>query len=148
MLQLRSFTSEHDQVVETMISLTHLSNLNRAIVAGQGSTSLYLALRRRGLIRIGFPSTFRLRKATCAVGLITVRDSMDDFEIALAQVAASLGTAATIAVLITSSESGFAVKIRKKLEQLGFRIEAGVRCHQGLVLSARRQGLAQMDRAA
>src|SRR5262249_7682763 len=57
MLQLHS-TSEQDQVVETMIALTHLSNLNRAIVAGQGSTDLYLALRRRGLARIGFPSRF------------------------------------------------------------------------------------------
>ena len=148
MLQLHSFTSEHDQVVETMITLTHLSNLNRAIVAGQGSTNLYLALRRRGLIRIGFPSTFRLRKGSCAVGLITVEESLAEFEIALAQVAPSLGTAATIAVLIKPSESGVAIKIRKKLEQLGFRIEAGVRCRQGLVLSARRQGLAQMEWAA
>ena len=47
MLQLHTFTSEHDQVVETMITLTHLSNLNRAIVAGDGSRELYLALRRR-----------------------------------------------------------------------------------------------------
>jgi hypothetical protein len=31
-----------------MISLTHLSNLNRAIVAGRDYTKLYLALRRRG----------------------------------------------------------------------------------------------------
>ena len=148
MLQLHSFSSERDQVVETMITLTHLSNLNRAIVAGQGSTNLYLALRRRGLIRIGFPSTFRLRKGSCAVGLITVEESLAEFEIALAQVVPSLGTAATIAVLIKPSESGVAIKIRKKLEQLGFRIEAGVRCRQGLVLSARRQGLAQMEWAA
>src|SRR5215471_1347398 len=124
MLQLHSFTSEQDQVVETMITLTHLSSLNRAIVAGQGGTDLYLALRRRGLVRFGFPSPFRLRKGTCAVGLITVQESLAEFEIALAQVAPSLGTAATIAVLVKSSESGLAVKIRKKLEQLGFRIEA------------------------
>jgi hypothetical protein len=86
--------------------------------------------------------------ATCTIGLITVQESIDEVEVALAQVAPSLGTAATIAVLIKASESGCAVKIRKKLEQLGFRIEAGVRCHQGLVLSARRQGFAQMERAA
>ena len=148
MLRLHPSNADRDQVVETMITLTHLSNLNRAIVAGQGSTNLYLALRRRGLIRIGFPSTFRLRKGSCAVGLITVEESLAEFEIALAQVAPSLGTAATIAVLIKPSESGVAIKIRKKLEQLGFRIEAGVRCRQGLVLSARRQGLAQMEWAA
>ena len=148
MLRLHTSTSERDQVVDTMITLTHLSNLSRAIVAGQDSTELYLELRRRGLVRIGFPSTFRLRKGTCAVGLITVQESLAEFEIALAQVVPSLGTAATIAVLIKSSESGFAIKIRRKLEQLGFRIEAGVRCHQGLVLSARRHGLAQMECAA
>jgi hypothetical protein len=131
-----------------MITLTHLSNLNRAIVAGEDCSELYLALRRRGLIRVALPSAFRRRKAICAVGLITVRDSLADFETALAQVAPSLGTTATIAVLIKASQGGLALNIRRKLEQLGFRIEAGVRCHQGLVLSARRQNFAQMDRAA
>ena len=148
MRQLRPSTADRDQVVETMIALTHLSNLNRAIVAGQDSTELYLALRRRGFVRIGLPSTFRLRKATCAVGLITVQDKLAEFETALAQVAPSLGATAAIAVLIRSSEGGLALKIHAKLEQLGFRIEAGVRCHQGLVLSAYRQGFGQMVCAA
>jgi hypothetical protein len=31
---------------------------------------------------------------------------------------------------------------------MGFRIEAGVRCQQGLVLSAYRQGFGQMENAA
>jgi hypothetical protein len=31
---------------------------------------------------------------------------------------------------------------------MGFRIEAGVRCQQGLVLSAYRQGFTQMEIAA
>jgi len=148
MLQLQPSTTERDQVVETMISLTHLTNLSRAIVAGQDSTELYLALRRRGFVRIGLPSTFRLRRATCAVGLITVRDSLAEFETALAQVAPSLGASAATAVFIKSSEGGLALKIRNKLERLGFRIEAGVRCHQGLVLSAYRQGFAQIVCAA
>jgi hypothetical protein len=148
MLQLHTSTADRDQVVETMITLTHLSSVNRAIVAGQDSTELYLALRRRGLVRIALPAAFRRRKAICAIGLITVRDSLAEFETALAQVAPSLGTTATIAVLIKASEGNIALNIRKKLEALGFRIEAGVRCHQGLVLSARRQNFAQIDRAA
>ena len=148
MLQLHTSTSEHDQVVETMITLTHLSNLNRAIVAGDGCTELYLALRRRGLVRVGLHLAFRLHKATCAVGLITVQDSLGSFEAALAQITPTLGTNATIAVLIKSGETGFALKIRKALERIGFRIEAGVRCQQGLVISAHRRGYAQLDRAA
>lgn len=148
MLQLHPTSADRDQVVETLIALTHLSNVSRAIVAGRGSTELYLALRRRGFVRIGLPSTFRSRKASCAVGFITVQEAFAEFETALVQVAPSLGATAAIAVLIRSSESGFALKVRKKLEQHGFRIEAGVRCHVGFVLSAYRQGFAQMECAA
>jgi hypothetical protein len=148
MLRLHTTGSERDQVVDTMITLTHLSSLSRAIVAGHESTELYLALRRRGFVHIGLPSTFRLRKAACAVGLITVQDSLVEFETALAQVTPSLGATAAVAVLIKSSGGGVALKINRKLEQLGLRIEAGVRCHQGLVLSAYRQGFAQMERVA
>jgi hypothetical protein len=148
MLQLHPSISDRDQVVETMITLTRLSNLDRAIVAGDESTKLYLALRRRGFVRIGLPSTFRLRKGACTIGLVTVQDAFAEFEAVLTQIVPLLGVTATIAVLIKSGEGGFALKIRKKLEQLGFRIEAGVRCHQGFVLSAYRQGFAQMESAA
>jgi hypothetical protein len=37
---------------------------------------------------------------------------------------------------------------RERLQQMGFRIEAGVRCEQGLVLSAHRHGFGQMEKAA
>ena len=148
MLHTSPSATDRDQVVETMISLTHLSSLDRAIVAGCDCTELYLALRRRGFTRIGLPSRFRLRTPTFSIGLITVQDAFSTFETALSQVAPSLGATAAIAVLIKSSETGFALKIRRRLEQLGFRIEAGVRCHEGFVLSAYRQGYAQMKRAA
>jgi hypothetical protein len=148
MLRLHPSTSDRDQVVATIISLTQLSSLGRAIVAGCDSMELYLALRRRGFVRIGLPSAFRLRRATCTVGLLTVQDSLPKFEAALAQIAPLLCATATVAVLIKSGECGFALNVRKKLEQLGFRIEAGVRCHQGLVLSAYRQGFAQLECAA
>jgi hypothetical protein len=53
-----------------------------------------------------------------------------------------------VAVLIDSLESGFSLKIRMRLAQMGFQIEAGVRCQQGLVLSAYRQGFGRMENAA
>ena len=73
---------------------------------------------------------------------------MAAIEAALAGIAPFLCTSSAIAVLIDSRESGFCLKIRTKLEQMGFRIEAGVRCQQGLVLSAYRQGFGQMENAA
>ena len=55
--------SNREQVVDTMIELTRLSNLHRAIVAGSDSLELYLALRRRGFIRVATTATCRISKA-------------------------------------------------------------------------------------
>jgi hypothetical protein len=140
--------SNREQVVDTMIELTRLSNLHRAIIAGSDSMELYLALRRRGFIRVATTATCRIPKGQHAVGLIAGQNSLSATETALAQMSRFLGANAAIAVLIDSCESGYSLKIRSRLEQMGFRIEAGVRCQQGLVLSAWRQGFGQMENAA
>jgi hypothetical protein len=147
MLQAHS-VSNHEQVIDTMIELTHLSSLHRAIVAGNGGMELYLALRRRGFIRVATTATCRVPKGQHAVGLITGQNSLQAIEAALAEISQFLGVSAAIAVLIDSREGGFSLRIRTKLEQMGFRIEAGARCPQGFVLSAVRQGFAQMEIAA
>ena len=141
-------TSNREQVVDTMIDLTRLSNLHRAIVAGSDSLELYLALRRRGFIRVATTATCRIPKRQHSVGLITGQNSLSAIEAALARIAPFLSPSAAIAVLIDSREGGLCLKIRSLLEQMGFRIEAGVRCQQGLVLSAYRQGFNQMEIAA
>ena len=140
--------SNREQVVDTMIDLTRLSNLHRAIVAGSDSLELYLALRRRGFVRVATTATCRIPKRQHAVGLITGQNSLQAVETALAQISRFLSPSAAVAVLVDSRENGFCLKIRYLLEQLGFRIEAGVRCQQGLVLSAYRQGFNQMEIAA
>ena len=140
--------SNREQVVDTMIDLTRLSSLHRAIVAGHDSMDLYLALRRRGFVRVATTTTCRIPKQQHAVGLVTGQNSLAAIEAALAQISQFLSRSAAIAVLIDSRESGFCLKIRTRLEQMGFRIEAGVRCQQGLVLSAYRQGFNEMEIAA
>src|SRR3984957_12258006 len=140
--------SNREQVVDTMIGLTRLSNLHRAIVAGSDSLEFYLALRRRGFIRVATTATCRIPRGQHPVGLITGENSLQAIEAALAQISPFLSASATIAVLIDSRETGFCLKIRARLEQMGFRIEAGVRCPQGLVISAYRQGFGQMENAA
>ena len=142
------YGSNREQVVDTMIELTRLSKLHRAIIAGSDSLELYLALRRRGFIRVATTATCRIPRGQHAVGLITGQNSLAAVEVALTQISPFLSASAAIAVLIDSRESGFCLKIRNKLEQMGFRIEASVRCQQGLVLSAYRQGFGQMENAA
>jgi hypothetical protein len=141
-------TASREQVVDTMIGLTRLSSLQRAIVAGSDRIELYLALRRRGFFRVATPATCLIPRGQHSVGLIAGQDSAGAIEAALAEISPFLCTNAAVALLIGSRESGFSLKIRVKLEQMGFQIEAGVRCQQGLVLSAHRQGFAQMENAA
>jgi hypothetical protein len=143
-----SSTAAQDQIIDTMIGLTRLSNMQRAILAGSKRMELYLALRRRGFVRVATSSTCRIPKAQHAIGLIAGHDSPETIEGALAEISPFLCTNAAIAVLIDSHESGSSLRIRTKLQQMGFQIEAGVRCRDGLVLSAHRQGFGQMEKAA
>jgi hypothetical protein len=147
MLQPHS-VSNREQVIDTMIELTRLSSLRRTIVVGNGSLDLYLALRRRGFMRVATTATCRIPKGQHAVGLITGLNSLQAIEAALVEISPFLNASATIAVLIDSREGGLSLRIRAKLEQMGFRIEAGARCQEGFVLSAVRQGFAQMEIAA
>ncbi len=140
--------SNREQVVDTMIGLTRLTSLHRAIVAGSGRMELYLALRRRGFLRTATAATCRIPKGQHPVGLIAGHNSLQAIEAALVELSPFLGTSATVAVLINSREIGAGLRIRGKLEQMGFRIEAGVRCQQGFVLSAIRHGFGQMEMAA
>ena len=140
--------ANREQVADTMIGLTRLSNSHRVIVAGSDSVQLYLCLRRRGLVHVNTTTTCRIPRRQHAIGLITGQGSLLAIEAALAQISQFLSANAAIAVLIDSRESGFCLKVRTRLEQMGFRIEAGVRCQQGLVLSAYRQGFGEMENVA
>jgi hypothetical protein len=147
MVQPHSVANQ-EQVVEAMIGLTRLSNLHRAIIGGSESLELYLALRRRGFVRVATTATCRIPRGQHAVGLITGRNSQGAIEAALKEILPFLCASAAIAVLVDARENGCCLKIRTRLEQMGFRIEAGVRCPQGLVLSASRHGIGQMENAA
>lgn len=140
----QSPTAASGQILDIMISLTRLGPLHRVIVAGCDSMELYLALRRRGFIRVTTPELCRRPKAQHAVGLVAAPADVTDN--LLDQLSPYLTTHARLALLAGTGNNG--VKIRAKLERLGFRIEAGVRCERGLVLCADRQDAAQMKQAA
>ena len=147
MIHLHS-VSDREQVVDTMIGLTRLTNLHRVIVAGSGSVDLYLTLRRRSFLRAATAATCRIPKGQHTVGLIAGHNSLQAIEAALVELSPFLATSATVAVLIDSREVGAGLRVRGKLEQMGFRIEAGVRCQEGFVLSAIRHSFGQMEKAA
>ena len=143
-VQLHS-ASDQAQVLDTMIGLTRLSLLQRVIIAGSGAMELHVGLKRRGFMRATPISTSWLPRRQHAIGLLADRSSAA-IETALGEISPFLCTNATVAVLIENDSSSLGV--RTKLQQMGFRIEAGVRCHQGLVLSACRHGFGRIERAA
>ena len=49
-----------EQIADTMIGLTRLSNSHRVIVAGSDSLELSLCLRRRGLVHVTTTTTSRI----------------------------------------------------------------------------------------
>jgi hypothetical protein len=105
MAQPRS-VSDQEPVVDTMIGLTRLTGVHRAIIAGSGSMEFYLALRRRGFLRVATAATCRIPKGQHAVALITGRNSLQAIEAALVELSRFLSTSASVAVLIDSREIG------------------------------------------
>jgi hypothetical protein len=147
MIEPRS-DSDREQLVDTLIALTHMSNHHRTIVGGDDGVELLPALRRRGLVRITLAAASRIGKGQYPVGLIAGASTPAAIETALARISPYLGASAAVAVVIASRDAECCLTVRKKLERMGFRIEAGVRCQLGLVLSARRLGFNHMKEAA
>jgi hypothetical protein len=137
-----------EQIIDTMIKLTRLSNSHRVIVAGGNVEETYDALHRRGFLRVTTPGICRAPFGRCSIGLVAGQNSLQALEAAIAEISPFLSTAATVAMLIDSRESGFGLKIRERLERAGFRIEAGVRCQSGFVLCAHRQTFSEIAKAA
>ena len=68
--------SNREQVLDTMIGLTRLTSLHRAIVAGSGRMELYLSRRRCGFLRAATAATCRIPKGQHPVGLIAGHNSL------------------------------------------------------------------------
>ena len=128
-----------DEIVDTMIDLARLGKAQRIVLAGQGSMDIYLALKQRGFLFSVLASACRAAGGRHTAGLIVGCESYPAIETALVQVSSFLNSAADIAIAIQSRENGLIGRVRAKLQQLGFRIEAGARCREGFVLAAHRQ---------
>lgn len=137
----------HDQVMRTMIDLTRPSILHRIILAGDDSAVAELDLRRRGFLRVSTTSRSSPR-GQHAIGLITGQHSLKALEKSVTEISAFLSPTAAIAVVIDFRAAGSNLRVRNQLERLGFQIEAGVRCHEQFLLSARRRNFSHMTNAA
>jgi hypothetical protein len=137
------------QVIEPMIQLACCSKSHRIIVAGSKGRELMLELHRRGYNRVATTATCGLPRGQCDVAMIDWRlPPITALERTLGWLVHFLAPAAVLVVWLDSSEPSRNRKLGSMLEKLGFMIEAGTRCEQGLVVSARRRDAARMNLAA
>jgi hypothetical protein len=131
-----------------MIDLARVARSHRVIAAGADSLRIHRILYRRGFTRCATVGTFGIPCGQSSAAFIAGDRSYRELEASLVRISRFLNATATVVVSIESGEDGLSLKVRAKLERLGFRIEAGVRCQQAFLLSAYRCNVAAIARAA
>lgn len=137
-----------DQSIDIMIDLARLSQSHRIVAAGNDSFRIRRELHRRGYVHAVTATSCGMPRGQHVAALIAGDGTYHALETSLIRVSPFLNAMATIVISIESQEKGVSLKVRAKLEQLGFRIEAGVRCQHGLMLSAYRHSFGSIAKAA
>lgn len=144
-----SLTLADEQIIQSMIELARCSKSHRIIVAGSKCSEHMFGLHRCGYMRIATTATCGLPRGQYDVALVDWQlQSIKALETTLDWLVHFLASTSVLVVSIDSSNRIDNQKLGPMLEQLGFRIEAGTRCEQGFVISARRRDAAQMAVAA
>jgi hypothetical protein len=138
MTQSSSISSDK-RVVDAMIQLARAARSHRMIVAGSNSSEIFLELHRRGYPRV---TTTKASRAPCGqhdVGFVAWRQqSIGALEAALDQLAHFLSAAGVLVVWLGPGERMPNRTLRLALERLGFRIESGTCCENGVAVCTRR----------
>jgi hypothetical protein len=137
-----------ERMVGTMIELARVATSHRVIAAGADGVRIHRALYRRGFAHCATACACGIPRGPYSAAFIAGDRSYRALEASLVRVSQFLNATATIVVSIESGESGLSLRVRAKLERLGFRIEAGVRCQQAFLLSAYRCNVVAIAKAA
>jgi hypothetical protein len=126
-------------IVDTMIQLARAAKLHRMIVSGSNSPEVILELHRRGHLRA---TTAKLCDVPCGqfdVALVAWREpSINALETTLAQLVPFLSGGGVLVVWAGPHERMPNHALRLAVEKLGFRIESGTCCENGVAVCARR----------
>src|SRR5664280_2722849 len=88
-----SSTAAHEQLIDTMINLTQLSNSHHAIVAGGKVEETFVALHRRGFLRVTTAGISRTPFGQCSVGFVAGQNSLQALETAISEISPFLSPA-------------------------------------------------------
>ena len=138
MTQSSSIPSD-ERIVDAMIQLARVAKLHRMIVAGANSAEILVELHRRGYLRV---TTTKICREPCGqfdVALVAWREhSIKALEKTLDRLAHYLGSAGVLVLWIGPHERIANQMLGLVVQRLGFRIESGTRCENGIAIAARR----------
>ncbi len=144
-----SLTLADEQIIQSMIELARCSKSHRIIVAGSKCFEHMSGLHRCGYMRVATTATCGLPRGQYDVAFVDWQlQSIKALEITLDWLLHFLASTSVLVIWIDSSKRTENQKLGPMLEKLGFRVEAGTRCEQGFVISARRRDATQMAVAA
>jgi hypothetical protein len=129
----------NQRIVDAMIVLACAAKSHRMIVAGCNSSEVLLELHRRGYSRAATTKTCHVPRGQNDVALITWPEhSIKALATTLDWLVHFLSPAGVLVVWVGPHERMPHQALRLALEKLGFRIEVGTCCENGLAISARR----------
>jgi len=138
-----------DQIVTTMTKLGRCANFHRIILSGSAAPQRMFELHRRGYSRVATTTTCGLPRGQYDVALVEWQlNSIRALETTLNWLVYFLAPAGILVVWIDVEERSAQRKVRSILERLGFRVEVGTRCKDGVAISARRLEARPEARAA
>lgn len=138
-----------ERIVDTMIQLARAAKSHRMIVAGANSAEIFLELHRRSYPRA---TTTKICLVPCGqfdVALVAWREqSIKALETTLDRLVHYLSAAGVLVLWIGPHERMPDQALRLAFGRLGFRIEAGTTCEDGIAVAARRLELKPAAKAA
>jgi hypothetical protein len=138
MIQPRLIQSD-ERIVDAMIELACATRLHRMIVAGPHSPEVLLELHRRGYFRV---TSAKLCDVPCGqfdVALVAWREhSIKGLETTLDGLVHFLSAVGVLVVWVGVCDRVPIQMLRVAIDRLGFRIDAGSTCENGVTISAGR----------
>jgi hypothetical protein len=139
MSQPRIIPPPEERILDAMIALGRATEFDRMIVAGSNSSDLFSELRRRGYQRVTTTKACRVPRGLHDVALIVWWEhSITALETTLDQLTHFLNAHGALVVWISPRQHMAHNALRFALQRVGFRIESGTCCENGIAISARR----------
>jgi hypothetical protein len=128
-----------DPIAAAMIELARCADTCRIMLAGRSAPERMFDLHRRGYRRVATTATCGLPRGQYDVAFVEwPSHSIAALEATLSWLVHFLSPLGVLVIWVDAQERCGQRKLRYVLEKLDFRIEAGIRCENGIAISARR----------